>query len=100
MESPRCGSLRPIFLEFEGFEVDHLHVVDQNKDTSSSELFEAVDSLLGDIEALAGSLSAIPSPGQGNPEAGVEVALRHLGDLEEKWSGRGTVINEIVKTSS
>lgn len=56
MESPRCGSLRPIFLEFEGFEVDHLHVVDQNKDTSSSELFEAVDSLLGDIEETTQSL--------------------------------------------
>lgn len=56
MESPRCGSLRPIFLEFEGFEVDHLHVVDQNKDTSNSELFEAVDSLLGDIEETTQSL--------------------------------------------
>lgn len=56
MESPRCSSLRPIFLEFEGFEVDHLHVVDQNKDTSNSELFEAVDSLLGDIEETTQSL--------------------------------------------
>ena len=57
-------------------------------------------SLLGEIEDLTGALSAIPSPGQGDPEAGVEVALQRLSELEEKWSGRGTIINDIVKTSS
>lgn len=57
-------------------------------------------SLLAEIEDLTGSLGAIPAPGQGDPEAGVELALQKLSDLEEKWSGRGTVINDIVKTSS
>lgn len=50
LESPRCGSLRPIFLEFEGLEVDHHHVVEQKKDTTNSDLINAVDSLLEDIE--------------------------------------------------
>tara|TARA_R110002096_G_scaffold173781_2_gene348112 strand:- start:298842 stop:300578 length:1737 start_codon:yes stop_codon:yes gene_type:complete len=50
LESPRCGSLRPISLEFEGLEVDHHHVVEHKKDTTNSDLINAVDSLLEDIE--------------------------------------------------
>lgn len=57
-------------------------------------------SLLADLEVLSGSLSAIPAPGQEGPEAAVEVALQQLGELEAKWSGRSTVINDIIKTSA
>jgi len=87
-------------IRFSDYGVTGFFDVEKIGEAELEEVYEFDLSMLGDIEALAGSLSAIPSPGQGNPEAGVEVALRHLGDLEEKWSGRGTVINEIVKTSS
>ena len=65
-----------------------------------AKVYEFDLSLLGDIERLSGSLSAIPIPEKENPEDAVETALRQLGELEEKWSGRGAVINDIVKTSS
>lgn len=56
-------------------------------------------SLLDDLNSLSGFLSAIPAPGEGDPKAGVEAALKGLSDLEEKWSERRTVINDIVKTA-
>lgn len=55
-------------------------------------------SILDDLNNLSESLSAIPAPGEGDPAAGVEGAMKTLSDLEEKWSGRRTVINDIVKT--
>jgi hypothetical protein len=56
--------------------------------------------LIDDMNALSEILSAIPAPGQGDPTAAVEEALQSLSNLEEKWSGRRTVINDIVKTTS
>lgn len=65
-----------------------------------SKVYEFDLSLLADIERLAESLAKIPGPGQGDAAAGVETALETLAGLEEKWSERGTVISDIVKTSS
>lgn len=63
-------------------------------------IYEFDLSLLGEIEGLEACLAAISAPGAGEPEQEVDVALKKLSELEEKWSGRGTVINDIVRTSS
>jgi hypothetical protein len=62
-------------------------------------LYEFDLSVLDDLRALEESLSAIAAPGAGDPVAGVEGALEKLTGLEEKWSGRRTVINDIVETA-
>lgn len=56
-------------------------------------------SVLDDLKALDESLSAIPAPGEGDPVSGVGRALEELAGLEQKWSGRRTVINDIVETA-
>ena len=65
-----------------------------------TKVYEFDLSILDDLNNLSESLSAIPAPGEGDPAAGVEGAMKTLSDLEEKWSGRRTVINDIVKTTS
>ena len=87
-------------IRFSDYGVTGFFDVEKIGEAELEKVYEFDLSLLGGIEALAGSLSAIPSPEEGDPEAGVESALERLSDLEERWSGRGTVINDIVKTSS
>ena len=87
-------------IRFSDYGVTGFFDVEKIGEAELEKVYEFDLSLLGEIEDLTGSLSAIPSPGQGDPEAGVEAALQKLSDLEERWSGRGTIINDIVKTSS
>lgn len=87
-------------IRFSDYGVTGFFDVEKIGEGELEKVYEFDLSLLGEIEDLTASLSAVPSPGQGNPEAGVEVALQKLSELEEKWSGRGTIINDIVKTSS
>ena len=87
-------------IRFSDYGVTGFFDVEKIGEDELAKIYEFDLSLVGDIEQLAGSLEAIPSPGQGDVEASVETALERLGELEEKWSGRGTVINDIVKTSS
>ena len=87
-------------IRFSDYGVTGFFDVEKIGEEELARVYEFDLSLLADLESLSGSLSAIPAPGQDDPEAAVEVALRQLGELEEKWSGRGTVINEIVKTSA
>jgi len=87
-------------IRFSDYGVTGFFDVEKIGEEELQKVYEFDLSLLGDIETLSGSLSAIPAPGSDNPEAAVEVALQQLGELEEKWSGRGTVIHDIVKTSS
>jgi hypothetical protein len=87
-------------IRFSDYGVTGFFDVEKIGEGELEKVYEFDLSLLGEIEDLTGALSAIPSPGQGDPEAGVEVALQRLSELEEKWSGRGTIINDIVKTSS
>lgn len=86
-------------IRFSDYGVTGFFDVEKIGEGELEKVYEFDLSLLGEIEDLTGALSAIPSPGQGDPEAGVEVALQRLSELEEKWSGRGTIINDIVKTS-
>lgn len=65
-----------------------------------AKIYEFDLSVLDDLNALAESLSVIPAPGEGDPAAGVDAAMKNLSNLEERWSGRRTVINDIVKTVS
>ena len=65
-----------------------------------AKIYEFDLSLLDDVNAMNDALAAIPAPGEGDPAAGVETALSGLGALEEKWSERRNVINDIVKTVS
>lgn len=87
-------------IRFSDYGVTGFFDVEKIGEDELEKVYEFDLSLLGDIETLSGSLSAIPTPGADNPEAAVEVALQQLGELEEKWSGRGTVIHEIVETAS
>jgi hypothetical protein len=87
-------------IRFSDYGVTGFFDVEKIGEGELEKVYEFDLSLLGEIEDLTSALSAIPSPGQGDPEAGVEVALQRLSELEEKWSGRGTIINDIVKTSS
>lgn len=86
-------------IRFSDYGVTGFFDVEKIGEKELSRIYEFDLSLLGDIETLSGSLSAIPAPGGESPEAAVELALGQLGELEEKWSGRGIVINDIVKTS-
>jgi len=87
-------------IRFSDYGVTGFFDVEKIGEEELAKVYEFDLSLLGDIETLSGSLSAIPTPEKENPEDAVETALRQLGELEEKWSGRGAVINDIVKTSS
>lgn len=87
-------------IRFSDYGVTGFFDVEKIGEQELARVYEFDLSLLADLEVLSGSLSAIPAPGQEGPEAAVEVALQQLGELEEKWSGRGTVINDIVKTSA
>ena len=63
-------------------------------------LYELDLSLLSDLSDLSGDLSAVPLPGDGDGRDALELALDHLGLLEEKWSGRKNVISGVVQASS
>lgn len=86
-------------IRFSDYGVTGFFDVEKIGEVELEKVYEFDLSLLGEIEDLTGSLSAIPTPGKGDPEADVEAALQKLSDLEERWSGRGTIINDIVKTS-
>jgi len=86
-------------IRFSDYGVTGFFDVEKIGEAELQRIYEFDLSLLSDIEGLSGSMSAIPGPGSGDPVAAVETALGRLGELEEKWSGRGTVINDIVKTS-
>jgi len=63
-------------------------------------IYEFDLSLLEDLSVLTGSIAAIPQPGAGDPAAGVEAAQGQLTDLENKWSSRQNIINDIVQTAT
>ncbi len=86
-------------IRFSDYGVTGFFDVEKIGEAELERIYEFDLSLLAEIEALSASLEAIPSPAGGDPEAAVEVALQQLGELEERWSGRGTVINDIVKTT-
>ena len=56
-------------------------------------------SVLDDVSLLSGDLAAIPLPGKGDAGEAVEQALTRLRALEDKWAGRKSVVNDVVKAS-
>jgi len=87
-------------IRFSDYGVTGFFDVEKIGEAELEKIYELDLSLLGEIEGLKACLAAISAPGSGDPEQEADVALQKLSDLEEKWSGRGTVINDIVKTSS
>jgi hypothetical protein len=87
-------------IRFSDYGVTGFFDVEKIGEAELEKIYELDLSLLGEIEGLEACLDAISKPGGGNPEQEVEVALQKLDELEERWSGRGTVINDIVKTTS
>ncbi len=62
-------------------------------------LYQLDLSVLEDLSRLAGDLSAVPLPGQGDPAASIEQALSRLATLEDKWANRKNVISKVVQAS-
>lgn len=60
-------------------------------------LYEFDLSILDDLEAVGAGLSAIPSPGDGDPDEALAVVSQQLSELTDKWSRRETVINNAVE---
>jgi hypothetical protein len=87
-------------IRFSDYGVTGFFDVEKIGEAELEKIYELDLSLLGEIEGLEACLAAISKPGAGDPEQEVEIALQKLDELEERWSGRGTVINDIVETSS
>ena len=56
-------------------------------------------SMLSEVESLAATLETLPSPGADSPVAATAAVLAQLAELEQRWSARATVINDIVETA-
>ena len=55
-------------------------------------------SLLDDLAAIGSAIAALPSPGGDGARAAVDELLRQVGDLDQKWARRKTVVSEVVQT--
>ena len=63
-------------------------------------LYEFDLSVLEDLDLIESLIRDIPSPGDGDPRKQMERAINGVSNLEDKWSGRGTVISDVVQQAN
>ena len=63
-------------------------------------LYEFDLSILEDLDLIENLIRDIPAPGGGDPREQMERAINGVSNLEDKWSGRGTVISDVVVQAS
>ena len=62
-------------------------------------LYEHDLSMLDDLARLEGEVAAVPGPGAGvDPRGALETVGETVGQIEEKWRRRDTVIGDVVAT--
>ncbi len=63
-------------------------------------LYEFDLSILEDLDLIESLIRDIPSPGGGDPREQMERAINGVSNLQDKWSGRGTVISDVVQSAN
>lgn len=69
-------------------------------DEELDKLYQFDLSVVEDLEVLAADLAAIPAPGSEGGRDALDQSLDRIEALRGKWSERGTVIADVVRTSS
>ena len=60
-------------------------------------LYEFDLALLDDLADLERHVEAVPEPGQGDPEAGMEAVLARVRALDARWSERETLLSGVAR---
>ena len=86
-------------IRFSDYGATGLFDVEKIGEAELDKIYQLDLSVVEDVEALAQAVAALPRPGDGDLAVAIDAILHQVGEIEQKWSARGTVINDIVHTA-